>query len=1553
MKKDSFGGTYLQGEKCTYTWKETNTKRLHLRGPVEDGTASWGGTLTQWTADGAGQRKVAAVYEGQWKDGFIHGRGKMKTANTAYEGEWHMGVIQGEGEMQWEFDGGRREVYKGQWEAGLQHGKGVHIWWLGGESVADRPNMMNRYDGQWREGKRHGSGTFYFAGGSMYTGEWENNKKHGNGSLIDKDGYVDQCCFSEDKCVSRTPLTTARTQTTVDESEAFVNPLGSRLDLGGLLEALWLEAEGTSTFEDIKRDVLDALLRHEGGLKDLYRRCTEGKNRISEDPSVMTSLDLWRLCRNAGLLVNDGIASIDRAIVKKACHNEDTDACTEEKENPSQSLLSEEAEVDRAHAGKIESFSLGLGNPSPPSDKDSEPYDLVLSSALPRGGDPRKGLEALIPIQENGTHQRPEVIDIHAPDRPILQKDFMEAVVSGCGGPPREVSANESNAGLLCCYKGDHDPWDCYIRQQDVLTSLRSQLDGLFTSLMRKEADEDEEDDEDDDDDGDRESIATESEAMAPPTEEEQDVEYYELSADQDMDWMLAKSPAEVRVIALEVLSTALEPASDFEITFAEFQRLVIRMVEELIEQQKDGADTTTERQPTLSSCLKLYIENVLVPALLEGKKYRHTEAREQPVNASPAADSAAADLTSVEVGAATSQEQSNVELAEQAAREDDTDEPQTAGCGWKAGSNVAAETLMTSLPSRGCMSAAFNQQKKKQQNNNEQKAIFQRATFSKRGLSWLADLTKPSLENMDVMNRGRPYEVRVYVHKSLMWLPSLTPRDVQPKILSVDDDPINQMVIASVLETAEFIVHQAMDGFEALDFMSSATTLPDLILLDVMMPGLSGYEVCAKLRAEYPPDLPIIMISAKNSSDDVIKGLKYKCNDYVTKPFEKSELLARINTQVKLRQMVNRQARHRMAVEVLQRILPPASAKRVIGGVYDDLENYREVTIVTCVVEGLGLNDPPKAIASLNKYFNELDNTLKERKALLKMEACDDSYSFICGLSPENAADHTVESLDFARTMIEVAAATNTGLRVRAGVHTIRRMLGGLIRTLCPSDEVEEARHAAVRGVYGCIHLTQEARESYERQKAPLCDNPPPTSVADEGIRATEDIEQADISVEGSIKPPRAVGNRSLDCITIGDPQTTVGDAVRTDHKAPIGSFRWRPVKNTTAVPAGISHSGRKMQADHARDEREENDVAELRARVQQAEQQLLRKENEARIGHTKPTPQHLDVNQLSNGAVSESMSDLQSENEKISAELAEIRSETSAIRTRLFSEHPTLLELEEHEAILEKRTRHLEAISEFSGILLAFEIDDQQFRAQRDASLEEGRHKAERDALSAAHRRLSEIVLANLRQHLSKVTRDGRIEMGPIVSMEDIYIALVSARGNQVEDAAFSDMSISLKTPPLSELRERYISLNGKDNIDAADIDATDRLSYAWEADQTRTLQRESEAGALIASGADPAKIHRYLRGGAPSQSRLELWALALDSAVQPGELDDLLHGVIAQKWITDDIIRDDVAERTADGNYFPFEDLIESLSLTLSRDPWVGTNARAAPHQPIAPG
>jgi len=124
------------------------------------------------------------------------------------------------------------------------------------------------------------------------------------------------------------------------------------------------------------------------------------------------------------------------------------------------------------------------------------------------------------------------------------------------------------------------------------------------------------------------------------------------------------------------------------------------------------------------------------------------------------------------------------------------------------------------------------------------------------------------------------------------------------PVILSVDDDEVNQAVIEALLESNGYTVVQAMDGEEALEYLSK-NSLPDLMLLDVMMPNLSGYQVCEKVRQLYSFKLPIIMISAKVSSEDIIAGLACLSNDYVTKPFDKDELLARIESHVKLSQLM------------------------------------------------------------------------------------------------------------------------------------------------------------------------------------------------------------------------------------------------------------------------------------------------------------------------------------------------------------------------------------------------------------------------------------------------------------------------------------------------------------------------------------------------------------------------------------------------------------------------------------------------------------------------
>lgn len=95
------------------------------------------------------------------------------------------------------------------------------------------------------------------------------------------------------------------------------------------------------------------------------------------------------------------------------------------------------------------------------------------------------------------------------------------------------------------------------------------------------------------------------------------------------------------------------------------------------------------------------------------------------------------------------------------------------------------------------------------------------------------------------------------------------------------------------------------MDGVEALEAMRTAEQPVDLILLNVMMPNMSGYECLAHLREQYSPDLPVIMISAKASLADRLEGMSHFCNDYQTKPFEKNELIQRVASWIALRRLV------------------------------------------------------------------------------------------------------------------------------------------------------------------------------------------------------------------------------------------------------------------------------------------------------------------------------------------------------------------------------------------------------------------------------------------------------------------------------------------------------------------------------------------------------------------------------------------------------------------------------------------------------------------------
>ncbi|HEY9887533.1 MAG TPA: response regulator, partial [Candidatus Obscuribacterales bacterium] len=119
--------------------------------------------------------------------------------------------------------------------------------------------------------------------------------------------------------------------------------------------------------------------------------------------------------------------------------------------------------------------------------------------------------------------------------------------------------------------------------------------------------------------------------------------------------------------------------------------------------------------------------------------------------------------------------------------------------------------------------------------------------------------------------------------------------------VLVVDDEPINRQVIMNHLAVKNYRVVQAASGAEALALLADGLQ-PDVVLLDVMMPRMTGFEVCRKLRESYPAhSLPIVMLTAKNQVGDLVEGLSSGANDYLTKPVSKSELLARLKTHLYL----------------------------------------------------------------------------------------------------------------------------------------------------------------------------------------------------------------------------------------------------------------------------------------------------------------------------------------------------------------------------------------------------------------------------------------------------------------------------------------------------------------------------------------------------------------------------------------------------------------------------------------------------------------------------
>jgi len=119
--------------------------------------------------------------------------------------------------------------------------------------------------------------------------------------------------------------------------------------------------------------------------------------------------------------------------------------------------------------------------------------------------------------------------------------------------------------------------------------------------------------------------------------------------------------------------------------------------------------------------------------------------------------------------------------------------------------------------------------------------------------------------------------------------------------VLVVDDNPQNLQFLGKLLSDSGYEVGMGQSGHQALTFVKKNE--PDLILLDIMMPEMDGYEVCRQLKADFATrHIPIIFLTVKTESADIVKGFDAGGVDYVTKPFNSAELLARIKTHVEIK---------------------------------------------------------------------------------------------------------------------------------------------------------------------------------------------------------------------------------------------------------------------------------------------------------------------------------------------------------------------------------------------------------------------------------------------------------------------------------------------------------------------------------------------------------------------------------------------------------------------------------------------------------------------------
>ncbi|MDF0556352.1 ATP-binding protein, partial [Kamptonema sp. UHCC 0994] len=311
-----------------------------------------------------------------------------------------------------------------------------------------------------------------------------------------------------------------------------------------------------------------------------------------------------------------------------------------------------------------------------------------------------------------------------------------------------------------------------------------------------------------------------------------------------------------------------------------------------------------------------------------------------------------------------------------------------------------------------------------------------------------------------------------------------------QFKILIVDDEPINRQVLINILSLYNYILTEASNGEEALATIEKGF-IPDLILLDLMMPRMTGYEVCQKIRERFPAhELPIVMLTAKNQTENIVDGFTSGANDYLAKPIQKQEMLARMKTHLNLAKLTLAYGRF------VPRDFLNFLGKESIIDVQIGNQIQQEMTIMfsdirdfTTLSEAM---TPQETFNFINSYLSRVSPVIREHKGFI------DKYigDAIMALFPQSADEAVKAAISMQQKVVtfneERQQQGQVPIAIGIGLHTGKLMLGTIgeserMETTVIADAVNLAsRLEGLTKVYGagilishntlcCLDYTQE----------------------------------------------------------------------------------------------------------------------------------------------------------------------------------------------------------------------------------------------------------------------------------------------------------------------------------------------------------------------------------------------------------------------------------------------------------------------------------------------